>query len=114
MRITTALAAAALLVACRGERVPRDYQNSPPAVTHPVTSSQQTPTAAGLPNAGAESTAAEGKNVGGKAISPTSPNPKLKDQAPSNVEHGPPAKNSQHVTQTGGSAVTGTHLAVHP
>lgn len=75
MRITIALAAAVLLAACRGEKVPRDYQNTPPAVTHPVTSSQQTPTAHGLPGPSPEpSTGAEGKI--------TAQNPKLKDQAP--------------------------------
>ena len=99
MRITIALAAAALLAACRGERVPRDYQNTPPAVTHPVTSSQQTPTAHGLPGPAPEpSKGVEGPNP--------PPKPKLKDQAP--------ATDSQHQTQTGGAAVTGTHLAARP
>src|SRR5260221_13357648 len=99
MRIAIALAAAALLAACRGERVPRDYQNTPPAVKHPVTSSQQTPTAHGLPGPAPEpSTGVEGKSL--------APPKKLKDQAPSGAEPGPPAPNSQHVTQTCGAAVT--------
>ena len=108
MRLTVALAVTLLLAACRGERVPRDYQNTPPAVTHPVTSSQQTPTAHGLPGPAPEpSTGVEGKS--------TAPPKKLKDQAPSGTEPGPPATNSQHVTQTSGAPVTtGTHLAMRP
>jgi hypothetical protein len=95
MRFTAALAAALLLAACRGERVPRDYQNTPPAVTHPVTSSQQTPTAHGLPGPSAEpSSGVEGKSQ--------APPAKLKDQAPSNKEPGPPTTDSRHVTQTSG------------
>src|SRR5258706_12733802 len=87
MRITVAIAAVALLAACRGEKVPRDYQNTPPAVTHPVTSSQQTPTAHGLPGPSPEpSTGVEGKTTREK--------PKLKDQAP--------------VTGTATGTVTGT------
>jgi hypothetical protein len=113
MRITTAFAAAALLVACRGERVPRDYQDSPPAVTHPVTSSRQTPTAAGLPNAAPESTAAEGK-TNGKPISPVQTSTTLKDQAPSNGPPGPPRKESQQPAPTTTTTVTGTHLAIRP
>src|SRR5436305_2015586 len=35
MRTTVAIAAVVLLAACRGERVPRDYQNTPPAAAHP-------------------------------------------------------------------------------
>jgi hypothetical protein len=106
MRILTALAAAVLLAAGRGERVPRDYLNSPPSAMRPPTSSTQTPTAHGLPGPGPEpSTGAEGQNVSGKPVS-TTPAPKLKDQAPAN--------DTQHATQTGGRAATGTHLAVRP
>jgi len=49
-------------VACRGEPTPRDYQNAPPAMTHPVKSETQTPTAHGVeaespqPSSGAEGT----------------------------------------------------------
>jgi hypothetical protein len=99
MRITIVLAAAALLAACRGERVPRDYQNTPPAVTHPVTSSQQTPTAHGLPGPAPEPSS----GVEGKALPRE---PKLKDQAP--------VTDTQHQTQTGGTTVTGTHLRARP
>jgi hypothetical protein len=78
--VRLALAACAaffLLTACRGERTPRDYQNSPPAMTHPPTTSSQTPTAHGMPGPAPErSTAAEGKNVGGKTTNPMSPAPR--------------------------------------
>src|SRR5436305_14870 len=53
MRITIIAASVLLLLsACRGEKPPRDYQNAPPAMTHPPTSSAQTPTAALKPDAG--------------------------------------------------------------
>ena len=53
----------AALAGCRGEPVPRDYQNAPPAMTHPADSKEQTPTAGGggqappEPTAGVEGTA---------------------------------------------------------
>jgi hypothetical protein len=72
--LRSALAASAaflLLAACRGERPPRDYQNNPPAMTHPPTTSSQTPAANGMPGAAPEpSTAVEGKNIGRKPVSP--------------------------------------------
>jgi len=79
-----ALAAALLsLLACRGEPPPRDYQNNPPAMTHPVTSSTQSPANNQLPGPSAEpSSGAEGKNVQRKPTNPTQPTLKLKDQAP--------------------------------
>src|ERR1044071_5722024 len=68
----------ALLVsfaACRGEKVPRDYQNAPPSMTNAPTTSSQTPTANGMPGAAPE----PNKGVEG----PNPPHdPKLKDQAP--------------------------------
>jgi hypothetical protein len=79
-----ALAIAATAVAgCRGEPVPRDYQNNPPAATHPVTSSSETPTAHGMPAAAPEpSTGAEGANVTRQPTNPLPPTTTLKDQAP--------------------------------
>jgi hypothetical protein len=72
--LRSALAASAaflLLVACRGERPPRDYQNSPPAMTHPATTSSQTPSANGMPGAAPEpSRGAEGRNVSRKPVTP--------------------------------------------
>jgi hypothetical protein len=71
-----ALAVATLsLLACRGETPPRDYQNNPPAMTHPPQNKAQTPSQNGMPaaapepNSGVEGTAAPR-------------DPKLKDQAP--------------------------------
>jgi hypothetical protein len=78
-----ALAAVAALAGCRGEPVPRDYQNNPPAATHPVTTSGETPTAHGMPGAAPEpSTGAEGRNVTGQPANPLPPTTTLKDQAP--------------------------------
>lgn len=108
-------AAVLFLAGCRGEPVPRDYQNAPPAMTHSPKTSSQTPTANGMPGAAPEpSKGAEGPSV--------APDPKAPQNAPSNApandtannELGPPPQNSQHVTQTTSTAVTGTHLAKHP
>lgn len=52
------------LAACRGEPVPRDYQNAPPAMTHPPQNATQTPSEHGMgqappePSSGAEGTSA--------------------------------------------------------
>jgi hypothetical protein len=98
MRI--ALAAAVLsLFACRGEPPPRDYQNNPPGMTHPVTKKSQTPSQNGMPAAAPE------PNYGVEGTSKPS-DPKLKDQ--------PPITDTQHATQTTGTAVTGTHLSSKP
>jgi hypothetical protein len=109
------LAAAIVFAACRGEPTPRDYQNNPPAMTHPVTTSSQTPTAQGMPGASPEpSTAAEGK-TNRKPTSPVPPTLTLKDQPPTTTSTGgPPPQNSPHATQTTATAVTGTHLATPP
>lgn len=54
----------AALAACRGEPVPRDDQNAPPAMTHPADSSAQSPSQHGMgqarpePSSGAEGTSA--------------------------------------------------------
>jgi len=70
-------------MACRREAPPRDYQNSPPAMTHPVTSSAQSPANNGMPGAAPEpSKGAEGKNTTQKPTSPIPPTLKLKDQPP--------------------------------
>jgi hypothetical protein len=92
MRTIGLLALAALLGSCRGEPVPRDYSNNPPAMTHPADKKAQTPTENGMPGATPEpATGVEGK-TNGKPIDPTSTPPKLRDQAP--------------VTSTGGSPAT--------
>src|SRR4051812_35431399 len=108
------LIAVLLFSACRGEPAPKDYQNTPPAVTHPATTSSQTPTANGLPAPGPEPST----GVEGKTTLPVTPGTTttIKDQAPSAADTasetgGPPLKNSPHATQTTSTAVTGTHLA---
>lgn len=83
MRITIAASILLLLGACRGEKTPRDYQNAPPAMTHPPTSSTGTPTAAGMRGAAPEpSQGAEGKNITRQPTSATSPTQTLGNQAP--------------------------------
>lgn len=83
MRITAVAASLLLLCACRGEKVPRDYQNAPPAMTHPPLSSSQTPTANGMRGPSPQpSKGAEGANITSQPTSPTPPTEKLKNQAP--------------------------------
>jgi hypothetical protein len=82
---TTIIAASVLLLlgACRGEKPPRDYQNAPPAMTHPPTSSAQTPTANGMRGPAPEpSKGAEGRNITQQPASATTPDTKLGNQAP--------------------------------
>lgn len=84
MRITAVVFMGIALAACRGEKTPRDYQNSPPAVTRPVTTSSGTPTAHGMPNAAPEpSKGVEGKNVSRQPTDPLAPTATIKDTAPS-------------------------------
>src|SRR4029078_10599061 len=102
MRIIVCLAAVLALAACRGETFPRDYQNTPPAMTHPVTKSSDTPTAHGMPGPAPEpSKGAEGKNVTRQPTSPTSTTFNLGDQPPTQ-------------TQTPSTAATGPQLKVKP
>ena len=61
----------AALAACRGEPTPRDYQNAPPAMTHPADSSAQAPSQHGMgqatpePTSGVEGTAAPANTQSG-------------------------------------------------
>ncbi len=110
LRLMRALAVAAvvLFAACRGEKIPRDYQNNPPAMTHPVTSSSDAPSERGMQGAAPEpSTGAEGKNVTRQPVSPNPPTYTLGNQSPANTD-------TQHATQTTATAETGTHLATPP
>ena len=58
------IAIIAALAGCRGEPVPRDYQNAPPAMTHPPQTQSETPSAHGMgqappqPSSGVEGTSA--------------------------------------------------------
>ena len=77
------LIAVILMTACRREVPPRDYQNNPPAMTHPVTSSAQSPSVNGMKGAAPEpSKGVEGKNIQRKPINPTQPTSTIKDQPP--------------------------------
>jgi hypothetical protein len=97
MRASLLILPLAFLVACRGEPPPRDYQNNPPAMTHPVTTSSQTPTAHGMPGPKPEpSSGVDGKNITRQPINATAPTTTLKDQPPTTT------------------AATGTHLAAPP
>lgn len=63
--------------------MPRDYQNAPPAMTHPAQKKSQTPAAAGMPAAAPEpNTGVEGANITRKPAEALPPAPKVKDQAP--------------------------------
>jgi hypothetical protein len=73
---------AIVLAACKRQLPPRDYQNNPPAMTHPVTSSAKSPSAAGMQGAAPEpNKGVEGKN-NRKPVDPTQTTTTLKDQAP--------------------------------
>jgi len=73
----------AALTSCRGEPVPRDYQNAPPAMTHPPLKQTQTPTAHGMPAASPQpSSGVEGGNITRQPSSPVPATPKLKDRPP--------------------------------
>lgn len=92
-KLTIFAAAAALLLAgCRGEKVPRDYQNNPPAMTHPPKNAAETPTANGMRGASPEPS----KGAEGHAVDPQ---PKTPQNAPAN---------DTATTTTVTSATTGT------
>ena len=64
MKRLVMIAIIAALAGCRGEPVPRDYQNAPPAMTHPPQTQSETPSAHGMgqappqPSSGVEGTSA--------------------------------------------------------
>jgi len=103
--MTLIAALAVLLVACRGEKTPRDYQNEPPAMTHPVNSSTQTPTANGMPGPAPEpSTGAEGKTT-----KPVGPSPAAPKTPVPNTTPGLPTNAVTTMTPPGQPAGTTTH-----
>jgi len=106
VRNTLLIGAAALaIVACRGEKPPRDYQNEPPAMTHPVNSSTQTPTAHGMPGAAPEpSTGVDGKTTKPVEPSPMAPKTPVPDTRP-----GLPPNAVTTMTPLGQPAGTTTH-----
>ena len=83
MRIALLAIVIAALTGCRGEPVPRDYQNEPPAMTHPPLKQSQTPAAHGMPGATPEpNKGVEGRNITRQPANPVPAQPKLKDQPP--------------------------------
>jgi PBP1b-binding outer membrane lipoprotein LpoB len=86
-RMRALLIIAILMAACKREMPPRDYQNNPPAMTHPVTSSAKSPSGQGMQGAAPEpNKGVEGKS-NGKPVDPSQARTKLKDQAPANTTH---------------------------
>ena len=75
------LAIIAALTACRGEPVPRDYQNAPPTVTSPADTKSDAPSAHGRGQAPPQpSTGVEGKTT--QPVDATSPTTTLPDTPP--------------------------------
>jgi hypothetical protein len=85
MRNVVVAVALVLLAACRGEPVPRDYQNNPPAMTHAPTTSSGTPSANGMPAGAPEpSSGAEGK-TSGQPVNPLPAGATTTQNAPANT-----------------------------
>lgn len=64
MHSALAIAIVVAFVGCRGEPVPRDYRNHPPAMTHPVDSKDQAPSQHGMGAATPETgTGGEGQTL---------------------------------------------------
>jgi len=71
MRAWIVIAAVAAFASCRGEPVPRDYQNAPPAMTHPVDKKADAPVTHGMGQAPPEpSTAVEGTAAPYQPVAP--------------------------------------------
>ncbi|HUJ15885.1 MAG TPA: hypothetical protein VL284_19005 [Thermoanaerobaculia bacterium] len=82
MRISLAVIAFAML-ACGRQAPPRDYQNAPPAMTHPVTSSAQSPAVNGMKPAAPEpSKGVEGPNARTQSPPPSPPTVTAPDTPP--------------------------------
>jgi hypothetical protein len=59
------------LAACRGEPVPRDYQNAPPAMTHPPHTTSEVPATSGMGQAPPQpSTGVEGTSAPRQPVTP--------------------------------------------
>jgi hypothetical protein len=69
--IVAAIVLLALLTACRGEPVPRDYQNAPPDMKHPAQSESATPSAGATGQAPPQpTTGVEGPNTKSAPVTP--------------------------------------------
>jgi PBP1b-binding outer membrane lipoprotein LpoB len=64
------VAAILLLTACRGEPVPRDYQNAPPDMTHAAQSKTDAPSNATVETPPEPSTGGEGPNPVAQPVAP--------------------------------------------
>jgi hypothetical protein len=72
MRTLIVAALIAALTACRGEPVPRDYQNAPPDMTNPPSSESATPAGGATGEAPPQpSTGVEGTAAPYEPVSPT-------------------------------------------
>jgi hypothetical protein len=75
-----------ILSACRGEPVPRDYQNHPPTMTNPPATASETPSAHGIGEAPPQpSTAVEGTAGPYEQVTPPTngaPTTTIKDTPP--------------------------------
>jgi hypothetical protein len=56
VKIAVLVLSLVFLTACRGEPVPRDYQNHPPTMTDPATTKSETPAGHGMTQATPEPT----------------------------------------------------------
>jgi hypothetical protein len=77
-RLPIVVALLALLAACRGEPVPRDYQNAPPDMTHPPAKKSDTPAGNGMGQASPQ----PNSGVEGTSTPPPPPSTTIKDTPP--------------------------------
>ena len=78
MRFPIVVVLVTALAACRGEPVPRDYQNAPPDATHPPATKTDTPAEHGMGEATPEPTS----GVEGTSKAPPAPTTTLTDTPP--------------------------------
>jgi hypothetical protein len=85
------IALALALGACRGESPPRDYQNAPPAMTHPPQNKGESPAAKGMPAPSPEPSSGPEERI--SATAPVTPpvtatvTTTIEDQAPPTKTH---------------------------
>jgi hypothetical protein len=80
------VAAILALTACRGEPVPRDYQNAPPDMTNPPATQSETPSAAASGQAPPQpSTGVEGTAGPYEPKTPDAPTTTLTDTPPTST-----------------------------
>jgi hypothetical protein len=83
MRLLLTITLVLLLGACRGEPVPRDYQNHPPTMTDPPKTASETPSGHGIGKAAPEPTSGvEGTSGPYQPVEPTTPTTTVADTPP--------------------------------